>query len=239
MDPRELLVLCGKHLGRVLDVRGSSLTEGDKEQGIHAVLAEAASCRVCAEVRAQKQRDKDRLLHPDPRTLPRRKKVGRIPVVLWKELRRLPRASEHTYPCSVETVDGTYWPRVLFAEKATYHKHFEGTYGMEDPFLDVESVKAVRPSPSKTPAAIERRMYRHGETRMGGFVVTFVLGDGKRFVYSGGDFCEFVSVPEGYRPDDIVEVVFEGHSRIDLAKAKWIESPDWKWCIFESPESPT
>ncbi|HYM39657.1 MAG TPA: hypothetical protein VEY12_05875, partial [Thermoplasmata archaeon] len=103
------------------------------------------------------------------------------------------------------------------------------------PFIDVESVKAVKASPSKTPIAIEKRMYQHGETRMGGFVVTFVLRDGRRFVYSGGDFCEFVSVPSGYTPDDIEDVVFEGYPRMNLGKTKWIESPDWKWCIFERP----
>jgi hypothetical protein len=106
---------------------------------------------------------------------------------------------------------------------------------MEDAFLDVETVKSVGPSPSKTPVAIEKRMYQYGETRMGGFVVTFVLRDGKRFVHAGGGFCEFVSVPEGYKPDDVVDVIFEGRPRIDLGKTKWLESPDWKWCVFERP----
>ncbi len=50
--------------------------------------------------------------------------------------------------------------------------------GTDDPFIDVESVKAVKPSPATTPVAIERRMYQHGETRMGGFVVTCTLRDG-------------------------------------------------------------
>jgi hypothetical protein len=106
---------------------------------------------------------------------------------------------------------------------------------MNKPFLDVETVKSVGPSPSKTPIAIERKMYRHGETHMGGFVVTFVLRDGTSFVHAGGDFCEFVAVPKGYAPDDIVDVAFEDNRGTELAKTGWLKSPDWKWCIFEKP----
>ena len=161
--------------------------------------------------------------------------VGRIRPSVWDALRQLPRGSEHTYPCSVEQNDTTRWPRVLFAERKDYDQWYHGTYAMNVPFLDVETVMSVGPSPSKTPVAIEKRMYRHGETRMGGFVVTFVLRDGTQFVHAGGDFCEFVSVPEGYLPDDIVDVVFEGDDRTDLGKTQWLKSPDWKWCIFERP----
>lgn len=236
-DPKRLPVLCGRHLGRVRDLWGSLVPDADKERRTQTILAEAASCRVCSELRAQREREQELQLHPDPKMLPRGRKVGRIPEPLWGELQRIPRASEYTYPCAAETFDGTLWPRVLFAEKETYHKHFERTYGMDDPFLDVESVKAVKASPSKMPVAIERRMYHHGETRMGGFVVTFTLRDGKRYVYSGGDFCEFVSVPEGYGVEDIVDVEFEGYPRMNLGEIKWVESPDWKWCIFEPPET--
>ncbi len=34
-----------------------------------------------------------------------------------------------------------------------------GRTGTDDHFIDVESVKAVRPCPAKTPVAIERRMH--------------------------------------------------------------------------------
>ncbi len=72
-----------------------------------------------------------------------------------------------------------------------------GRVGTDDPVIDVESVKAVKPSPAKTPVAIERRMYQHGDTRMGGFVVTFTLREGKQSVPSRGEFREFISIPEG------------------------------------------
>ncbi|HYM40081.1 MAG TPA: hypothetical protein VEY12_08070, partial [Thermoplasmata archaeon] len=135
MDITQLPALCGKHLRRVRDVWGSSLSEADKDRGVQNILAEAASCRVCSEVRTQHERERQWRLHPDPRIFPRGRQVGRIPEAVWKDLRGFPRASEHTYPCAVETVDGTYWPRVLFAEKEAYHGHFEGTYGMEEPFI--------------------------------------------------------------------------------------------------------
>ncbi len=63
---------------------------------------------------------------------------------------------------------------------------------------------------------------------MGGFVVTFTLRDGKPSVSSRGDFCEFISIPEGYVPDDIVDVVLEGHPRMNLCRTRWIGSLDWK-----------
>ncbi len=169
------------------------------------------------------------------KSLPSWKRVAAIQPDLWEALRRLPRGSEHTYPCSVEQHDGTHWPRVLFVERTDYDRWYHGTYGMKDPFLDVETVKSVNPSPSKTPVLIEKRMYANGETRMGGFVVTFILRDGERFVHAGGNFCEFVSVPESYTPDDIADVMFEGYPRMDLRKTKWLGSPDWKWCVFERP----
>jgi len=169
------------------------------------------------------------------KTLPLWRRVGRVRPSVWEALRQLPRGSEYTYPCSVEQDDGTYWPRVLFAERKDYDQWYQRTYGMSEPFLDVEIVKSVGPSPSKTPVEIEKRMYRHGETHMGGFVVTFVLRDGTEFVHGGGDFCAFASVPDGYLPDDIVDVVFGGHSRTHLGKIKWLKSPDWKWCIFNQP----
>ncbi len=103
-----------------------------------------------------------------------------------------------------------------------------GRMGTDDHFMDVESGKAVRPSPSKTPGTIERRMYQHGETRTGGFVVRFTLRDGKRSVCSRGESCELISIPGGYVADDIIDVVLEGHPRRNLCRTGWIGSLDWK-----------
>lgn len=174
------------------------------------------------------------------KTLPRWRAVSGLPEELWDVLESLPRTADTSgggavYPCAVEQADGTYWPCVLFVEKEVYHNSYRGTYGMADPFLDVRSVVSVLPSPYKTPIPIEKRMYSHGETHMGGFVVTFLLKDGTRFFHSGGDFCEFVGVPPGYVPDDIVDVVFEQDPKIS-DQVNHLTAPDWKWCVFERPE---
>jgi len=167
------------------------------------------------------------------KTLPFWHHAKEISPAMWKELNRLPRASNDTYPCMVEQLDGTTWPCVLFVDESIYRKKFKGCYGMEEPFIEIESVKSILPSPSKTPVHIEKRMLRNGETRMGGIVVTFVLRDGKRFIHVSGGFYEFVSVPPGYRPDDIVKVIIEDYrDRLNLVKGQYLTDPNWKWCVF-------
>ncbi len=160
-----------------------------------------------------------------------------IPPALWKELNRLPRANDDAYPCMVEQLDGTNLPCVLFVEESVYRKMFKGFFGNKDLFIEIESVKSIRPSPSKTPVDIEKKMQEHGETRMGGTIVTFVLRDGRRFVHVGGNSYEFVSVPPGYEPDDIVDAFFENErgERIQLYPKEYYEPPHSMWCVFRRP----
>ncbi|MHA1962426.1 MAG: hypothetical protein ACW99U_19655 [Candidatus Thorarchaeota archaeon] len=162
--------------------------------------------------------------------------MSTISPAIWRDLTSFPRGTDLTWPAAVRITDGRHYPRVLFVEKNVYHRKFRGCYGMDDAFIPVESVELVTPSPSKTPIAVEKEMYAHHETHMGGYVVKFRLSDGTIYWHTSGNFLEFVSVPKGYQAEDVAEVIFpafEEYAQKPDDSDIHLMSPDWKWCVFE------
>jgi hypothetical protein len=95
--------------------------------------------------------------------------------------------------------------------------------------LLIDDVVAITESPSRLPARLADRIYRAGETGMGYCTFSLKFRDGSEQRYTTGNAVDFVAMPQGQAPNDVVDVVTHN--------APW-STDDWTtlqyhWCLFE------
>src|SRR5579864_2665906 len=77
------------------------------------------------------------------------------------------------------------------------------------------------------PGQVRDRLYEHGESGMGYYKFTVVFESGRSQAYLTGDAVDFISYPEGFAKEDVLDVL--PNTMPNLA---CIKGPDYYWCLF-------
>lgn len=137
------------------------------------------------------------------------------------------------WPAQVTLSDGTTHSCVYFADASEYIKVW-GVWPDDDSGKDeikAEDVAIISPSPSRLSLKFAEQLYRAGESGMGYTVFELLYSDGSKSAHLAGNAVDFVRLPAGKQPADIVNVL--PHAGRD-SKAH-IETPDYAWCLFSPP----
>ncbi len=116
---------------------------------------------------------------------------------------------EDMRPCQVTLVDGRVVDRVYVMEQGMYITWW-GVWPEDDrgkQSLPIDQVTRIEESPSRLPVAIANTLYEAGESGMGYCIFTLVLRNGHRLPYVTGNAVDFVDLPPGVRPADVVRVL--------------------------------
>jgi hypothetical protein len=133
------------------------------------------------------------------------------------------------FPCDVTLKDGVKIERVYFVAEIPFLKKW-GISPDADPgkkALDLEAVLTVVDSRFRLPARFANRLYEHGESGMGYYKFTVVFESGWSQAYLTGDAVDFISYPEGFAKEDVLDVL--PNTMPNLA---CIKGPDYCWCLF-------
>jgi hypothetical protein len=162
--------------------------------------------------------------------------TARIPVLEGRLLQEIlavepSRDGELVYrPCCVEVESGQLIDRVYFAEAFSWHKHW-GVWPLDDPgksSFSIARVKRIFSSPSRFPALLANKLYRGGETSMGGTSFALILRDGRRIPVLTGNAVDFPEYPPEVKPSDIVDVI-HGYNEISASR---IGTANYYWCLY-------
>lgn len=173
------------------------------------------------------------------------KSVPRMSAELISALRGVPHLDDRYVPCAVKQNDKSESPCVVFVERdfakdeMLFGPKGLGIYFRFDPdrMIEVASVAEVRISPFKLPLPIEKMLREHGPTHAAGYLAKLVLKDGKTYWHAWGEQPWFVSLPEGYRTHDLIDVVFpsEDESRNVWSSETVASEPRFRWCVYSGP----
>jgi hypothetical protein len=131
--------------------------------------------------------------------------TARIPVVeglLLQEILAVEPSRDHDLlyrPCCVELESGELVDRVYFAEAFSWHSYW-GVWPQDDvakKSFSIAGVKHVFSSPSRLPASLADKLYRDGETSMGGISFALLLRDGRKIPVLTGNAVDFLDYPPG------------------------------------------
>ena len=109
-----------------------------------------------------------------------------------------------TYPCAVELEDGSVHDCVYFVESSVVQKRLERTsVPFAQSWLDISTIKAIRPSRKRVPPKVADYLYTMGETGMGyyDFRLYFWWVFWKR--YLTGTLVDFVDLPWCFGPSSV------------------------------------
>ena len=158
--------------------------------------------------------------------------TSRIPIVTASLLAELPsvepsggHAPGEYRPCQVELMDGTQRDPVYVVEAVSHLSHW-GFYPKNSTAL--YDIKHIRPSPTRLSASLANKLYRLGETNMGGFSFGLVLKDGRTIWAVTGDAVDFLEYPEGVSASDVGDVIhgWEGWQQTPVRNAPFL------WCLY-------
>jgi hypothetical protein len=105
-----------------------------------------------------------------------------------------------------------------------------GVWPEDDPgksSVNILEVVALTESPFRLPLRFAEVLYRAGESGMGYIVFTMVFSDGTKASSAGGNAVDFVALPPGKTPADIVEVL--PHVGRDSGP---MTRPKYSWCLY-------
>jgi hypothetical protein len=153
----------------------------------------------------------------------------RLSPLLREELGKVtPSVDEHGFsyfPCLLVCEDGTVHPRAYVSSRDLYIRMWG-----DDPsrdYVDIGAVKTLRSSPERLPADLASTVYTYGESGMGSRKFNIIDRMSRRYVCQTGDAVDFVALPPGVTPADIVGVERGGRGdAVDLMGAPY------EWCIY-------
>ena len=134
------------------------------------------------------------------------------------------------WPCAALAQDGVWREAVYFAEAGPWFGAW-GVWPDEDrgkEELGVEDIVEIRESKLRVPAHFAATLYAAGESGMGYTVFEIEYADGTRSAHNAGNAIDFVTYPEGKRPEDIVAV--HPHEGRTSPQAPGV---DYAWCLFD------
>jgi hypothetical protein len=132
-------------------------------------------------------------------------------------------------PCCVELESGELVDRVYFAEAFSWHSYW-GVWPEDDPgkkSFSFVGIKRSFSSPSRLPAPLADKLYRGGETSVGGTSFALILRDGRRIPALTGNALDFLEYPPDVDPTDIVDVI-HGYHEISASR---ITDANYSWCL--------
>jgi hypothetical protein len=139
-------------------------------------------------------------------------------------------------PCRVTLDDGTERDCVLLVNAADYIAYW-GVWPEDDPYkrsVRIERVASIHESTRRLPARCANALYEAGETGMGYFVFTVVLGDGRRLPFVTGNVVDFPALPPDVATTDVVEVL--PHVGLDAFRHRVPTASegaaDYAWCLY-------
>jgi hypothetical protein len=133
------------------------------------------------------------------------------------------------HPGLVTTCSGRKLDRVYVVEDSSYIRAW-GVWPEDDKhksWVKIEEVSSISESPSRLPAALVTEIYRHGETRMGGYEFTIVFGDGYEVYFEAGNAIDFIEYPDGLSQTDVISLRVGG-------RGERRRSPLYFWCLYSA-----
>lgn len=144
------------------------------------------------------------------------------------------RDRELTYrPCRIRLRDGSVLDRVAIVEAEPYIQKW-GSWPQHEEgrrYVSIAEVVQIEETACRLPARVATKLYEAGESRMGAFLFTLVLRDGRHINGSSGSCVDFTDLPDGVAPREIVDVI--AHEQADLA-AGGAGCPDFSWCLYRA-----
>jgi hypothetical protein len=170
----------------------------------------------------------------------RRRTRPRLEANLFTQLRQVRPAHDILreityYPCEVVLRDGTVESRVYVAESKSYFSAW-GVDPEDDPakgFVTVRNVVAIRESPYRIPPNVADMVYATKRTERN-YWFRLLLRDGRGLACTAGDAVDFIELPEGVKPDEIVSYLpgwSEGATPRDW-ETEATTAP-YSWCLYE------
>jgi hypothetical protein len=102
--------------------------------------------------------------------------------------------------------------------------------------VSLSDLMVIVESPSRLPIPIAKTIYEAGESGMGYYVFTLVFDDGREVPCGTGNAVDFVALPEGLDPKDVVDV--RTHTPYGLAVSDYAPTANYAWCLYaEEPEA--
>lgn len=159
-----------------------------------------------------------------------------LPENLWSSLKAIPAPSYPTKvsphrPASVVLKSGDRLDAVCFLDEITFFG-FWG-YDSSKSFVPVSDIESIAPSPLQMPTKVANKIYKAGETRMGGTDAVLYLKGRRNVRCIFGGVVDFVRLPEPYRASDVkrARVLW---SRPSLNNA--LGGPGFSWCVHLAGE---
>jgi hypothetical protein len=172
------------------------------------------------------RRDTEANMNPDSPRFPKlsvqlRKQLDAITPSIDGELKY--------YPCKVQLKDGKQVDRVYVVAAAPHIRYWGDwpSQNPEKPEIRLEDVVSLSESPSRLPPQFANKIYKAGESNMGGTFFTVVFKDEVAQTFVSGGAVDFIDYPKGKGPMDVADVLpHEG----PLQNRK--DAPDYYWCLF-------
>jgi hypothetical protein len=168
--------------------------------------------------------------------------VSVVPVIsasLAEQVAAVPPANHPSLaykPCAVTLHDSTVRDYVYVQEVNAYL----ATWGILPadnsgaPEVALADVASITSSPSRLPPEIAEAIYREGESGMGYYKFELVFSDGETAPCVTGDAVDFVRLPDGRAPSDVVAV-----NRLERSDDRWSAAEarlvDYAWCLYREP----
>jgi hypothetical protein len=134
-------------------------------------------------------------------------------------------------PCLVTLDDGRERDFVYVCAAEPWFDHWgvdpEDDTGKRS--VPIGCVVKVRDSPSRLPARLANKMYRAGESAMGGCFFQLVLSDGRTLAVETGNAVDFLDWPSGVGPTDVIDLVPHA-GRLEQGH---IRNAPYAWCLFD------
>jgi hypothetical protein len=162
-----------------------------------------------------------------------------IPSDLREQLMAVPPSGDTSLeyrPCRVTLTDCRVVDRVYVMEQGMYVTWW-GVWPDQDhgkSSVPIDAVVRIEESPTRLPVAIANRIYEAGESGMGYCVFTLELRDGRRLPFVTGNAVDFVDLPPGVKPSDIVTVFpHEGRDHFQgRTMAPHTRGAPYAWCLY-------
>lgn len=111
-------------------------------------------------------------------------------------------------PCRVQLAESGEWrDRVYLVEAHSYVRLWGLDHGGGREYVPIRSVLRIENSPTRLSPALANKLYAAGESGMGYCVFTLVARNGQRIPCLTGGAVDWVQLPDGLVPGDVVDVI--------------------------------
>jgi len=170
--------------------------------------------------------------------------LGRVPFIddyLKAQLDRVEPSDQFElayHPSRVQLTTGGWRDRVYVVEAIKYI-NTRGSWPWEhggQNYQPLSEVQAIESSPTRLRARLATKIYAVGESGMGGVVFTLVTSSGRSLPYTiGGSAVDWVELPVGVSPDEIIDVITHDRGRPQEAEEIRGGAP-YAWCLYQLPD---